>query len=232
MIRIYCEKADAILKETQTLTSGMEVYPTVVLTFSSDWDGMGKAAVVRNGDTYIDVLIENSKFVVPYECLQDAGNELIIGISGTNGISVIPTVWCSCGTVLEGTDIHESGNVGTPTTDLVNQMLGYAEAANTAAAAAQEAAEAAEANAKAGAEAWAVGERNGEPVPVTDETYNNNARYYALTAAANTGYLFFRIDETTGHLFYSRTDNVGADFYIDEETGHLMLGTEPEEESA
>lgn len=29
------------------------------------------------------------------------------------------------------------------------------------------------------AEAWAVGERGGEPVPVTDETHENNAKYYA-----------------------------------------------------
>lgn len=29
------------------------------------------------------------------------------------------------------------------------------------------------------AEAWAVGEREGSPVPSTDETYHNNAKYYA-----------------------------------------------------
>ena len=29
------------------------------------------------------------------------------------------------------------------------------------------------------AEAWAVGERDGEPVPSTDETYHNNSKYYA-----------------------------------------------------
>lgn len=29
------------------------------------------------------------------------------------------------------------------------------------------------------AEAWAVGQRNGEDVPSTDETYHNNAKYYA-----------------------------------------------------
>ena len=29
------------------------------------------------------------------------------------------------------------------------------------------------------AEAWAVGERNGVPVPATDPTYHNNAKYYA-----------------------------------------------------
>ena len=209
MIRIYCEKADAILKETQTLTAGMEVYPTVVLTFSKDWDGMGKAAVVRNGDTYVDVLIKDNKFVVPYECLAEAGNELIIGISGSNGTSVIPTIWCSCGTVLEGADVHESGNVGTATESLVLQMLGYAGAAKTAAEAAQTAAETASTEAAGAAEAWAVGQRGGVDVPDTDPTHNNNARYYALTAAANAGYLNFSIDPDNGHLMYYRSDDVG-----------------------
>lgn len=32
------------------------------------------------------------------------------------------------------------------------------------------------------AEAWAVGERGGEPVPATDETHENNAKYYAEQA--------------------------------------------------
>lgn len=35
------------------------------------------------------------------------------------------------------------------------------------------------------AEAWAVGERNGEPVSVGDETYENNAKYWAENAREN-----------------------------------------------
>lgn len=34
------------------------------------------------------------------------------------------------------------------------------------------------------AEAWAVGERGGVPVPVTDETYHNNSKYYSERAEA------------------------------------------------
>lgn len=37
---------------------------------------------------------------------------------------------------------------------------------------------------KGEAESWAVGERDGEPVPSTDPTYHNNAKYYAEQAAA------------------------------------------------
>ena len=43
-------------------------------------------------------------------------------------------------------------------------------------------AEAAETNAL-DAEAWAVGQRDGEDVPSTDEAYHNNAKYYAQQAA-------------------------------------------------
>jgi hypothetical protein len=35
------------------------------------------------------------------------------------------------------------------------------------------------------AEAWAVGQRNGTPVQDTDETYHNNAKYYAEQAASS-----------------------------------------------
>jgi len=43
------------------------------------------------------------------------------------------------------------------------------------------------AQSESNAEAWAVGERGGEPVPETDPTFKNNAKYYAgLTAASET----------------------------------------------
>lgn len=38
-------------------------------------------------------------------------------------------------------------------------------------------------NAKTGAEAWAIGKRNGADVEEGDETYQNNAKYYAIMAA-------------------------------------------------
>ena len=126
MIRIYCRAADAILKETQTLTSGMTNYPEVVLTFSSDWDGFGKAAVVRAGNVYKDVLITNNKFVIPAECLATSGVNLSVGISGSNGSQTIPTIWCAVGEIYEGTDLNEGDNLGDATPTLVEQMLGYA----------------------------------------------------------------------------------------------------------
>lgn len=128
MIRIYCEAADAVLKETQTLTAGMTNYPEVILTFSDDWDGFGKAVVVRAGDADpVGVLVVNNKFIVPHECLTQSGVNLIVGVSGTNGTSTIPTIWCSCGEIMDSVDIDEPAISGGATPTLVNQMLGYAQ---------------------------------------------------------------------------------------------------------
>lgn len=127
MIRIYCEAADAVLKETQTLTAGMTNYPECVLTFSDDWDGFGKAVVVRAGEVEKSVLVVNNKFTVPHECLAESGVNLIVGVSGTNGTQTIPTIWCSCGTIIDSVDIDESAGTGTATPSLVDQMLSYAE---------------------------------------------------------------------------------------------------------
>lgn len=127
MIRIYCEAADAVLKETQTLTAGMTNYPEVVLTFSDAWDGFGKAVVVRAGEVEKSVLVVNNKFTVPHECLADSGVNLIVGVSGTNGTQTIPTIWCSCGTIMDSVDIDESAGTGTATPSLVDQMIVYAQ---------------------------------------------------------------------------------------------------------
>ncbi|MBQ3990585.1 MAG: hypothetical protein II630_07050, partial [Bacteroidales bacterium] len=63
-------------------------------------------------------------------------------------------------------------------------------AAQSASEAAESASEAAESAAQVAedsnnAEAWAVGERNGEPVSEGDPTYDNNAKYWAENARAN-----------------------------------------------
>lgn len=74
------------------------------------------------------------------------------------------------------------------------------------------------------AEAWAVGERNGEPVGPEDETFDNNAKFYADLAdqaAAEAGYVYFYIDEN-GHLIYVKTPYVDIDFKL--ENGHLYVG--------
>lgn len=71
-------------------------------------------------------------------------------------------------------------------------------------------------------EAWAVGQRDGTDVESTDETYQNNSKYWsqmAQQAAGKDGWVSFYIDEN-GHLHYVKTENAALRFYIDA-VGHL-----------
>ena len=128
-IKIKVSQADATLKQTCTLTAGMVNVPTVNFEFSEEWSGLGKAAVVRAGTVTKAATIINNKITVPNECLETAGVNLIIGIYGTNAddVIVIPTVWCSCGEVLDGTVLDGADNIGEATSSLVDQMLSYAQ---------------------------------------------------------------------------------------------------------
>ena len=72
-------------------------------------------------------------------------------------------------------------------------------------------------------EAWAVGQRGGVDVAVSDETYHNNSKFYSEVAeqsAASSGWINFYIDER-GHLIYERTDNVDLTFSL--QNGHLIV---------
>lgn len=71
-------------------------------------------------------------------------------------------------------------------------------------------------------EAWAVGQRDGTDVEETDETYQNNSKYWsqlAQQAAGKDGWVSFYIDDD-GHLHYVKTENAALRFYIDA-VGHL-----------
>ena len=78
------------------------------------------------------------------------------------------------------------------------------------------------------AEAWAVGERGGEPVAETDPTYLNNARHYALVAqqgADKAGYVFFNVDNSDGEMYVTITENLAQDvtFSVNETIGELEV---------
>lgn len=94
--------------------------------------------------------------------------------------------------------------------------------------------------ASSNAEAWAVGERGGSPVDPTDDTYENNSKYYAgladdratdaetaSQAAEDTleevirvaNNITFEVNWQTGNLEY--TDNSAYSFSINEATGNL-----------
>lgn len=73
-------------------------------------------------------------------------------------------------------------------------------------------------------EAWAVGQRDGEDVLETDETWHNNSKYYSEVAAqhaAEDGFMAFYIDQN-GDLIYQRTTNVDVSFRLVD--GDLYVG--------
>ena len=127
-IKIRVSQADALLVQSCTLTAGMQTLPEVKFSFTEDWTGYGKVAVVRAGSVTKTVSIVSNQITVPYECLENAGVSLIIGVYGTDAAHRIPTVWCACGEILDGTDISSADNVGTATESLVDQMIAYAAA--------------------------------------------------------------------------------------------------------
>lgn len=81
----------------------------------------------------------------------------------------------SAGSVSSDEDIQDIISAALEIKDEAEQHA--AEAGDSALAAAASAASAAES--ESNAEAWAVGERGGEPVESTDETYHNNSEFYA-----------------------------------------------------
>ena len=66
------------------------------------------------------------------------------------------------------------------------------------------------------AEAWAIGKRGGMDVPITDETFHNNSKFYSEVAkqqALDAGFMAFYIDRN-GDLIYERTSNVDVTFAL------------------
>jgi len=125
MIRIHCDAAHAVLKETEILTAGMLNYPRVHLTYIDDLAGYGKAAVVRAGTVERAVTVINDEFLIPAECLVDSGVNLIVGIRFVGSTPVIPSIWCDCGMIYDGVDPQPS-STGEATQELVDQMIAYA----------------------------------------------------------------------------------------------------------
>lgn len=128
MIKIQCSAADAYLIQTETLTAGMVNLPVVKFEFSKDWEDMGKTAVVRAGEVSEELLVVADQIIIPASCMADAGVNLIVGVWGANASVELPTVWCACGEILDGTDPSAATNHEEASTSEVAQMLAYAEA--------------------------------------------------------------------------------------------------------
>lgn len=128
-IDIRCTKADAVLRNTITLTEGMAGLQAN-FEFSEDWNGLAKTVIARAGDSELGLTMVNNSVTVPTSLLEEAGVQLMIGVYGSDGTTtVIPTIWCACGMILNSAQAENVDNLGTPTAELVAQMMAYAQAA-------------------------------------------------------------------------------------------------------
>lgn len=108
-IKIAVSAADAAVTENATLTCGM-AGAAVTFTFSGDaWTALRKIAVFRAGGVQRSVEQSDwsgSSCTIPWECLCDAGERLLIGVYGMDetGHVVIPTIYADCGWIQPGAD--------------------------------------------------------------------------------------------------------------------------------
>ena len=63
-------------------------------------------------------------------------------------------------------------------------------------------------------EAWAVGERGGEPVPSTDPTYENNAKHWAEVAEAAAAHGGHTIEDLNGTGYTNRVNPTILPLYM------------------
>lgn len=176
MIAITANTRQATVTSTELITSGSAGIP-VQFYLSSDWDGLVKTAVFRNGEdeeSQIDIVLTDTLTChLPVEnCDEDYIDEAVFaGIYGSdgNGTVIIPTVWVSLGVLRQGV---KPGNAGgsDPTPDMWAQIIQIAESSG-------------EENALI-AEGYALGTQDGVAVE-SGTYYHNNSKYYSEQASSS-----------------------------------------------
>lgn len=106
-IHIAVSDADAAVTVPATLTGGM-VGTAVTFTFSGTaWTDLTKVAVFKAGGVQREVARADwngDACPIPWECLQAAGERLLVGVYGTDsaGTVILPTVYADCGWIQPG----------------------------------------------------------------------------------------------------------------------------------
>lgn len=123
MFVLQANKNRLTVKQREMVTSGSVNVYTAKLEFSSDWDGLSRIVVFRAGSESRSALLDYcGKASIPWEVLQKPNVELFVGVYGTQGGEVVlPTVWASLGTILEGTTTGKDAQPPAP--DLWKQEL-------------------------------------------------------------------------------------------------------------
>lgn len=123
MFELYADKVRLSVRAREALTSGMVNAAHVRFEFSGDWEGLEKTAVFQAGSESRSVLLDGGgECAIPWEALAKPWVQLKAGVYGTRGgETVLPTVWASLGTVLEGA--APAGGAYPPTPELWEQAL-------------------------------------------------------------------------------------------------------------
>ena len=231
------------------LASGSRRADRVQFEFDENWEGLSRVALFwgdgaeAEAAPYAVAVDDAGCAVIPYEVLKEAAH-IRFGVYGLDsaGTTRITSTLVRY-RVETGAWSEDPANPGEPTLTLIEQFEAaawaaiqqartiaddaarYAEACVEAEESARAAAQSAQGAGTAAtlAESWAVGgtgAREGEDA--------DNARHYAQLArqgAEASGYAWFDIDDGTGEMRVTVTDNLAADvaFSIDENTGILEV---------
>lgn len=197
-------------------------------------DGSTAAWTVSNVDTHIyGVGRAQYMYVVDGENVKSAIFQTFVDKSVTQPGSEPPDPYegwvqhlteLGAETLINAQNAAESAEAALAAKNAAEAAQQAAEGSKRAAAESAEAAAESESN----AEAWAVGERGGEPVPSTDPTYQNNARFYAEVAqqgATESGFAWFDVDDESGEMIVMITPSLADSvaFAVNENTGELEV---------
>ena len=124
MFWLYAIKNQMTVRQREQVTSGSVNVYRAHFEFSSDWDGLDRAAVFRCGGMSVPVLLDDTgECVIPWEVLRKPGLRLEAGVYGSRGGEIVlPTVWANLGTILTGAGGPEDGTTP-PTPELWQQAL-------------------------------------------------------------------------------------------------------------
>lgn len=123
MFILYANKTQLTVRKREPMTSGSVNAYAARFEFSADWEGLKRTAVFTAGTETRSVLLDESgACVIPWEVLAKPNVALRAGVYGSLAEEmVLPTIWASLGTVLEGTS--STGELYPPTPELWEQEL-------------------------------------------------------------------------------------------------------------
>ena len=123
MFILYAAQNRLAVRQREPVTSGSVNVYEAQFEFSDDWQGLTRKAVFKAGKESRTVLLDESgQCSIPWEVLTSHGQPLMAGVFGTQGETVLPTIWANLGTVLQGVPTG-APCTQPPTPDLWQQEL-------------------------------------------------------------------------------------------------------------